>query len=237
MKLQEIFEQLAYGELSQIRIGQNDEGEVDETGYPTLVAHINLGLTTLYKRFPLKEGRLTLQLFLNRVTYPLTLAYAESNAASGEIKHILDAAEPFQDDILKVERVYTLDMSELGLNDESNLNSVFTPSAQILRVPTEITSIHEELLVVYRANHPILKLVGGYIDPLVTEVELPYSHLEALLYFVASRTHNPIGMVNEFHAGNSWAAKFEQECQKLEQYNLRVDQGTQWNRLNANGWL
>ena len=70
-----------------------------------------------------------------------------------------------------------------------------------------------------------------------TEIELPYSHLEALLYFIASRVHNPIGMANEFHAGNSWAAKYEHECVRLEQLNLRVDQGEDNTNFCRNGWI
>ena len=68
-------------------------------------------------------------------------------------------------------------------------------------------------------------------------MELPDAYLEALLYFVASRINNPIGMTNEFHAGNSYAAKYEQECARLEMLNLEVDQGYQNTRLRAGGWV
>ena len=85
--------------------------------------------------------------------------------------------------------------------------------------------------------HPKLVEVGGGINPETMELELPYSHLEALLYFVASRVHNPMGMANEFHAGNSWAAKYEAECMKLQQQNLEIDESNDSDRISRNGWV
>lgn len=222
MKLSEIFAQLSYGELSQISLGSSEMGGIDEGNYPRLLAHINMGLLALYKRFPLKEGRTTLTMQAGVQSYPL------------------DA-----ENVLKVERVYTAGGWELGLNDESDPYACFTPSAHILRVPSEVAAQHMELPdhlktptleVVYRAGHPVLTASIGF-DPEQVDVELPYSHLEPLLYYVASRVNNPMGMSNEFHAGNSYSAKYEASCQQLEMVNLRVDQGSQNSRLQRNGWV
>lgn len=247
MKLMEVFNQLTYGELSQISLGGAEQGEINLTNYDKVVAHINLGLTALYKRFPLKEGRLTVELQQGRLTYPLSTAYAVSNTASLEpVKYILDSDTSFKGDIHKVEGVFTSIGYELGLNDQANPYAVMTPSAQVLSVPATIVANGMDLpeylktstlSVVYRANHPIIDVNAGAFDPETYEVELPYSHLEPLLLYVASRVNNPIGMTNEFHAGNSYAAKYEQACQQLEQLNLRVDQGSQYNRLESKGWV
>lgn len=248
MKLSEIFSQLTYGELSQLNLGGAEAGQIDEANYPMILAHVNLGLTALHKRFPLKENRLTLELQAGRITYPLTSAYAVSDETVNTLpRYILDSAsEPFQNDILKVENVYTdLDV-ELALNDSSNIYSVSTPTAHTLRVPLAFVDatldLPDELMtdtleLVYRANHPMIVHTLGTFNPAEVEVELPYSHLEPLLLFVASRINNPIGMTNEFHAGNSYAAKYEQACQMLEINNLRVDQGSQNTRISRNGWV
>ena len=224
MKLSEIFTQLTYGELSQIHLGGADMGQIDENNYSKMLAHINLGLLALYKRFPLKEGRATLALRPGVLTYQVD---AES--------------------VLKLERVYTDRGWEMGLNDESDPYACFTPSAHTLRVPAEVVAKHMDLPdhlktanleVVYRAGHPLLTGDAyGIIDPEEIDIELPYTHLEPLLYYVASRLNNPMGMANEFHAGNSYFAKYEAACQQLEMVNLRVDQGSQNNRLQRNGWV
>lgn len=248
MKLSEIFSQLTYGELSQLNLGGAESGEISVANYPKVLAHINLGLTALYKRFPLKESRLTVQLQPGRVTYPLTTAYAVSNRRSREVvRYLLDTVdEPFESDILKIEGVYTDAEWEMALNDASDALSCTTPSMSTLRVPALVVAksadlasqyITDTLTVVYRANHPAIVLSIGLFDPTRVEVELPYSHLEPLLFYVASRVNNPIGMTNEFHAGNSYYAKYEASCAYLEQTNIKVDQGSQNTRLVSNGWV
>lgn len=248
MKLSEIFTQLAYGELSQLALGKNSDGELSEANFPALVSHVNLGLTALYKRFTLKEGRLTLALQSGMMTYPLAPAYAVNAVGSTQpVRFIEDTVEaPFLGDIHKVERIYTEAGWEMGLNDVDDEYACTTPSMLVLRVPAAVVAQEaalpselktSKLDVVYRANHPAIELRGGYIDPTKAEIELPISHLEALLYFVASRVNNPIGMSNEFHAGNSWAAKYEMECAKLETFDLRIDQGSRNTRLERNGWV
>lgn len=248
MQLSEVFSQLSYGELSQLSIGSGEMGVIDSANYDRMLSHVNLGLTTLYKRFPLKEGRLTLALQSGRVTYPLNSSFAVSKDVSVEpVRYILDSeAARFVDDIHKVERVLTSGDWELGLNDEADIYAVATPSAQVLRVPSAIVEcadsipkvLHTKTLtVVYRANHPILKPGVGLYDASKVALELPYSHLEPLLLYIASRVNNPIGMSNEFNAGNNYAAKYEAACAQLEQFNLRVDQGSHNTRAHRNGWI
>jgi hypothetical protein len=248
MKLSEIFTQLTYGELSQISIGGVEAGEINEANYPKILPHINLALTALYKRFPLKEGRITVALQSGRVTYPLTSAFSASNRRSREtVKYILDTADTaFVDDIHKVERIYTTSGWELGLNDEADVYSCFTPTATTLRVPAAVVNESvdlpqelrtTELTVVYRANHPLITAGTSGLVPDRVDVELPYSHLEPLLLYIASRMNNPMGMTNEFNAGNNYAAKYEAACAELERVNLRVDQVSQNTKLERNGWV
>lgn len=246
MKLSEVFTQLSYGELSQISIGTSTSGEITEENYDRILIHINLGLTNLYKRFNLKEGRFTVELQSGMFTYPLTTAFAQSNTKSKEqVKFIDDSQEKFKDDLFKVERVYSSSGFEFKLNDIDDPWSLITSSYNILRVPQIIVGKGnalpdkmktDTLDIVYRANHPLI-VNNGSINPATYELELPYSHLEALLLFVASRINNPIGLGQEFNAGNTYAAKYEAECQRLEQQNLQVDKNTQNTRLERNGWV
>lgn len=238
MKLSDVFSQLTYGELSQLNLGGAEATGISAANYLVVVSHINLGLSALYTRFILKEGRLTFKLQPGRVAYPLSST--EDVVFVDEL-----GTEEFSDDILKIEGVFTDLGQELGLNDKSDMYSCFTSSPTLLRVAKDIVnkaqSLPEELLtdnllVTYRANHPMIVYTGVNFVPSKVMLELPYSHLEALLYFVASRVHNPIGMTNEFHAGNSYAAKYEKACQLLELKDMQIDQGSQSSRLSANGW-
>lgn len=248
MTLQDIFDQLKYGELSQISVGGNDQGVVDENNWGPLISHINLGLTALYKRFFLKEGRMTIKLLPNKSRYLLHSDYSVlSVRRPSDPKYILDTADDrFQDDILKVEEVMTDAGFTLFLNNAASPYSVFTPTAYSLRVPWAIVNqengLPDELKtatldIVYRANHPNITVPLGYFDPDLVEIELPASHLEPLLFYVASRVNNPMGMSEEFHAGNSWYARYEQSCLELEGKGLQIDQGIQHTRFERNGWV
>lgn len=246
MKLIEIFQHLATGELSQLSIGGGTSGEINEKNHDRIVAHLNLGLTALYTRFLLKERKVRVSLQADRLVYPLVRKYAASNTESTEpVKFLWDSlSDPFLDDVLKIEQVYTAYGIEMPLNARTRY-SLTTPVMNRLAFPKEIVEFSPELpeelkttwvMVNYRACHPIIDTMAATFDPETYEVELPYSHLMALLYFVASRLHNPIGMINEFHSGNSYAAKYEAECQRLELANIRIDPIDQESKLERNGW-
>jgi len=245
MTLQEVFDQLTYGELAQLNIGGAGAGVINETNYTRVLSHVSLGLTSLYKRFALKEGRVTVQLDPSISTYSLSRKFAVSNTRSREpIKYLMDSAmQPFQDDLLKVEQVLTDLGFEMAVNDKSNPLSVMTPAATTLRVPLPVVLRArdlperlktETLEVVYRANH--FKIATEDIDPEMVLLELPDAYQEALLYFVASRVNNPIGMTNEFNASSNYSAKYEQACQQLELQNLQVDQGSENTKFSERGW-
>lgn len=214
MKLIEVFENLTAGELSQLSIGGGETGSIDPSNYGKLLTHINLGLTALYTRFNLKENEGSLTLIPGTRVYNISA-----------------------EDLLKIERVYDATGNEWVLNDEGNILACRALSVSQLQVPVELAATGGILRVGYRANHPRLVLTGGTINPATTVLELPYSHFQALLFFIASRCHNPVGMVNEFHSGNSYYAKYEAECARLEMENLETDQGGQYDRIYANGWV
>ena len=245
MTLQEVFDQLTYGELAQLNIGGAGTGVINGTNYTRVLSHVSLGLTSLYKRFALKEGRLIVQLDPSISTYSLSGKFAATNTRSREpIKYLLDSAmQPFQDDLLKVEQVLTDLGFEMAVNDRSNPLSVMTPAATTLRVPLPVVLRSkdlpeqlktETLEVVYRANH--FKIAAEDVDPEMVLLELPDAYQEALLYFVASRVNNPIGMSNEFDASSNYSVKYEQACQQLELQNLQVDQGSENTRFYSRGW-
>ena len=184
------------------------------------------------------------------INYPLKSSYAVNGIGSSDVVRTIQdtVLVPFKDDILKVERVLTDADWELGLNNESDKYSVFTPAFNSLRIHKDLVTdsinlpdylITESLTVVYRANHLILNADNSDIDsPEDLEVDLPDSYLEPLLYFIASRILSPIGAgQGEMNMGNNYASKYEQACQSIEMANLRVDQGSQSTNLQRRGWV
>lgn len=247
MKLSEIFSQLTTGELSMLSIGGAEQGVIQESNHQAVLNHINLGLTYIFHRFPLKEGRLKLVLYPDMVSYKLHSRYATSNVDSSEpIKFIDDSGNPFMDDLTKVQAIFTEDGCAIPLNDNKEKFSCFTPSTHVLTVPLAMANQHTDLPenlktdsldIVYRAAHPKIEVPIGGLDPDEVLVDLPYPYLEPLLYFVASRCYHPMSMSSEINQGSSYAMKLEQACQRLELTNLAVDQGASNDRLERNGWV
>ena len=245
MKLQEVFDQLSSGELSQISIGGGSAGVVRPEDYAKLVGHVNLGLTAIYKRFNLKQKSFIIQLQQGLYTYQLNSQYCQSNARSrAPLKYISDLAWPYKDDLLKVERVFAESGFEFAVNNPVDPLSMKTPTQKVLVVPEDIVAkldyLNDEmktdtLKVEFRANHE--KLSTEDVEPEDTELELPDTHLEPLLFYIASRVHMPAGLGAEDNTGNMFYARYEQACLDLENQNFQIDKGAQYNRIERGGWV
>lgn len=248
MKLQEIFDHLKAGEFSQLNFGAG-QGIVDEDDATMLkvLSHINLGLTDLFTRFELRRRRLQLTLQAGQTSYLLTSKHAENGRAAVDPKYIIDTvADPFKDDVLLVSQIFTDDNFELPLNRLDVPYSLQTSAMNRIEVPLSIVEkslalpsslITNGLTVVYRANHATLNPNIGAFDPERLEIELPASHLTALLYFTASRANNPVGLGQEFNAGNTYAAKYEVECLRLKTDGMEIQQRGNESRFAARGFV
>jgi hypothetical protein len=222
MTLQEIYDQLLSAELSQSGGFSEGPDNLSDTDALKLVGHINLGLTALYRRFNLKQRQMLFPLQPDITQYALEL-----------------------DDFLKLEAVQTEDEYRFPLNDSTDPWSCHTPTIKSLRVPrplvTEGADVPdryktEQLLLTYRANHPALVPVDGYMDP-ETELELPPSHVMALLLFVAARVHSPLGVGQvEGFSSTNWYGRYEAECLRLQMESLEVTEEASTSRLHRAGW-
>lgn len=248
MTLQEIFDQITYGELSQLSIGGEAAGVINENNYARIIPHINLALTALYKRFPLKTNRLTLNFVTDKIEYPLHSKYVIENTRSQEAVKYLNQNpnEKFQDDILKVEEIKT-DLDEsIVINDGLDEYSILTPTATILRIPIDIVNQiidlpnwlkTTQLQIVYRANHPKIVIGNGLFDPTRITIQLPESHLEPLLLFIAARMLTPLGTGQlEGFSSTTFIARYEAACASINQLGLKIDQGSQVERFREKGW-
>lgn len=247
MKLQEVFDHLST-DFSQISIGGQEQGVINEANCRAVLRVINLGLTDLFTRFLLKESKLKLELAPSVLLYRLESAFAKSNTKSNKpIKFIDDIGNPFRDDIAKIHSVVNDQGYVLNLNDKFDKYAVHSNSTTSLEVPVEMvmmaSSLPEHLKttgleVHYRALHPVFDTsVDADIDPEFMEVDLPYPYLHALLLFVASRTYNPVGQGAEGSLGPSYAVRYENECARLMGAKLDVETHNGNYRLKSKGFV
>jgi len=235
MLLSELFMYLAYGELSQMAIGTNNHGGIDESDYPTLISHINLGLTNLHSRLPLKQSQVIIALQSDQTLYPLVSNYAVNSDSVQQGKFILDsAAEPFNDDVLKIEEVFAEDGTPYPLNDSNNDNSLFIPSFNTLQVPDPKSGTY--LAVIYRANHAKLPAKRG-IDISALEIDIPAVLVEPLLTFVVGRVVGAGNSQTSIQEAAAYQQKYEIQLQDVRNSGaLALDRPSNA-RMRNNGWV
>jgi len=247
MLLSDLFDQLTYGELSQLEYsGVDDEGfMVDD--YKRIIPHINLGLTELHKRFLIRTEELHLDNLDHIQIYHLVYDYAYTNTKSTQpYKYIRDSQwKPFQDNVLKVERVFNEDGQELHLNETDpyiiqtetlqqsyKAWTVNTPTYNSIQIPYPMKT--NSFVVEYRANHPKIPMTG--INPSIIEVSIPPHLLEALLQYIAARAYTSLGGDNA-QEGNNFMTKFEASVVKVEQLGLVNTDNATNQKLEVNGWV
>ena len=233
MRLTELFTYLTSGELSQLELGGADCSGIHVENYPKVIPAINLGLTELHKRFPLRIEEVTIVQEEHIQFYVLDRIFAESNIDSTETyKYLKDSEfQPFVDNVLKIEQVFGELGDELPMNNHGDCCSVFTPVYNTVQVPQPVTGV--SMVVTYRADHDMIPLTD--FDPEEQTIVIPSGYLEALLLYVGGRIY--AGMNADANAeGNNYMAKFEASCNKITSLNL-MNQADHFNcKLELCGW-
>jgi hypothetical protein len=242
MFLSDLFDQLTFGEISQLNKGgeHNNQG-VQPQDYPKVIPHINLALIEIYKRFDLKLSEVVVQQYDHIQLYYLRSKYAQTNTASTEpIKYIMDSIyQPFQDDLLRIEKVIDEEGKELYLNqedsnflDSNKYWSVKTPVFDGVQIPQP--EKENQFIVTYRASHPLIPIKG--VDPDTTEVNIPNALLEGVLLYIGGRVNLNRGTELSLAEGQTFMTKFELSMATVQRLNLVNTVDTLNQKLDKNGW-
>ena len=232
MTLSDVFDQLAYGEFSKIFLGES--GAIPQASWNRVIAHINLGLTELYKRFDLKQVELPVEVLAGTLDYDLKEG----------------------GDFIEILHVFNSDNVEIPLNNRVTAINKEWGAAQAVvdRVHTNVPSVlsvnpqmlPQVLTVVYKAGHvPIPKIADADLDGFDltgVQIDLPVTYLEALLYFVASRIFNPMDLSNvvgrqPFHSGNNYYSKYEAACAQLMSKGLDISEKLDTGLFQRKGFI
>ncbi len=181
MLLIDLFGYIANIESHSLNLGGADDGTIETRFHPKVIRAINLAMLEIYKSFPVKEKSLVIQLYPQITKYTLHNDFASTNLTSTEIiKYIIDSSfEPFQNDVLKIEKVFNEDGEEFALNNEANELSLYTPEYNVLQHPFPQTE--NAVFVQYRAL-PVT--IATTAVPATEEVSLPFSVLNIALLFI-----------------------------------------------------
>ena len=234
MNITELFQDLSFGELATLSLAQDGNGLITDAGKERIIRFANDGLYKLYSRFILKEKDLLLEMVAGVTNYQLILKFAASQAGiSGEVTlYIKDLIwEPFQDDVIRILKVFGNCGEELPLNNDSNFYSAFTPQANVLQITYGQPG--DGVSVGYQAKHPLLTLAD-----LTQELELPEVLWPALRQWIASRAFGQMQTQEAQGMAANFEQKFEASCAEVVSLDLVYSSTSQTNeRFHLNGWI
>ena len=231
MQINDLFNMLAYGELSNHHMASAGDGTLLEAKQPQIVHFANEALTRLYTKYVLKEKSCIVELQEGNTLYRLSPEYSTTGFDNSlvDAPYIRDTVnDPFLDDVLKVLAVHTNYGGQRPLNDSNNCWSVNTPTFKTLQV--NLIRANEVLAVTYQAKHVVL---GGTNQ----EIELPTALHGALTAFIAYKVYFNMNTPESQTISQGHLAMFNNICAdttEADALNLSIS-GVN-TRFNLGGW-
>jgi len=237
--LQEIFDTLATGEFSHIKLGNSLQGTIAETDYPKIVAAVNLGLLDLYKKFPLRKGEFVVHQHADVTNYYLRKERAAGPTEMNDYSYIeIEEGDNFPKDFIQVNSLWESNGIEIPLNDNTQrVIGGFTPEFDVLKMVPRVPPI--AVHVEYRARYPKIVITESF-DPDKIELHVPDFILEPLLYFVASRVFR--GIASKANEGETTSATtyhtlYRTACLEIMHSGLVTGDNNSAAQFSDNGWV
>jgi hypothetical protein len=179
----ELMSRLAYGELSNLKMGDLNNGTIRAENVPAVLMQINKALKDIFTRFLLSSREIIIDSQAHITFYYLRTQFAQSNVDSEEEYLYLNdsAGEPFDGRVVKVLAVYDAYGRQLYMNKQQEPLSIFTPEYDCV----QITAGHQtdQFVVVYQALHPVVTLDPDSI------IYIPPSLENSLVLLTASKIY------------------------------------------------
>ena len=222
MTLQELFRDLSHGELSNVALSVDGAGMITFDQQPKIVGFTNQALKAIFTRFNLLERELVIDAVEHITSYALR---------PGQ-EYIQDtASDPFTGDVIRITAVYDELGVELPLNEPDKVLSLYTPSHNVLQIPTPEAG--HSYFVVYQASHPVL--VPGDLDQ---EISLPIPLEAPLRAHIAASVFRPMRGQEHQATADREMLRYEQLCQDIEQKGLvNRDPAPANSKFKARGWV
>ena len=233
MKIIELFNELALGELSNLDIAH--EGVIKEPAIPKVINAANEALLKLYSKFLLSERNLFIQVHKHITNYHLLKRFAtsQSGISTEPYLYILDNSnEVFEEDVIRIFDVYLNHTVKLPINDQTNPLSVYTPQYNIIQYPDP--KDNEQLTVIYQAKPKLLKE-----ENLNTELfDVPWFLMDGLKSYIAYKIFTNINTLEATNKAMEHMNRFEVSCaEALTNGLVQTVEPTVCNKFKVGGWL
>lgn len=236
MNVNNLFNDLALGELSNLSVTENNT--IVPQKRPQIVSLANEGLLALHSRFVLKEKDMIVEMREGVTNYHLLRRYAwsqfkeDSPPDRWNMPYIMDMiADPFQEDVIKILSVYNSFGQKMPLNDTEEPMSVFSPQSNLLQVPFPIPV--QSLGIEYQAKHTLLDHCHCDEDILIPDVLW-----RALKAYIASKLCMHMNTQEMTAKGQEHAINYETICQEVVEKDLvNTSSSTTNSRFSKRGWI
>jgi len=211
MKLKDLFQNLALGELSSSSLVEIGQFEIDKKQLPKVIHSVNQALEYFYSNFPLKINEVTIRLSEGMSRYYLDYDYAVSNP-NAIMPYIMDTHDrPFQDDVLHILQVKSINGYSYPLNDTNVHTAIHTPEYNCVHITDSIQDKY--LVITYQAGHSRIPLT----EPISSNfaIQIPSSYRTALQTYVACLVLQNMGG-NHLNESNALFAKFKTLTEELK---------------------
>lgn len=212
MTLEQLFNRLSLGVLSNLSIGGEGQGLIPVQHQRRMAMMLDNALIQLYSRFNLLEKELVIRVYGSWTEYPFEKKYADNDPTVGP-KFIEDSlANPFTEDVMKILEIFNEWGEEIVMNDPGDTTSVFTPNSRLLLVPAPVEGDCYHLL--YQAYHP--KLVTSAPISLTQGILVPPVLLPAVEHHVAYQVFSAMNGAEAAIKGGEHLSRFEMLCAEAE---------------------
>lgn len=218
MNLNDLFQDLALGELSNMAMSEN--GTIIPDKRINITNYANEGMLALCSRFILIERTMLIEMREAKTNYHLLRRYAMSQYSEDnppdrfDLPYIFDSVgEPFEEDVIKILSVYNSFGQRIPLNDLNDPLSVFSPQSTVLQVPYPIPA--QALTLEYQAKHR--KLDHCDCD---MEIELPEVLHRALKAYIASKAYMHMNTQEMTAKGQEHSLTYEAICLEVVEKDL-----------------
>ena len=167
-----------------------------------VLGYLNLGITELYKRFPLRVDEAIVTLKDNKTEYKVDGTDADvSMPADSQFMWLVSAYQEVEDT-----ETTEFDTVLMPVNEEDNPLSLQTVAWNTVQIPLSITGAYVSLIYVAA---PIYYTMGD----LTEQLPLPPQMIEPLLEYIAYQAKSSIGTIQDTALAYQ---EFEASCSRVE---------------------